>query len=353
MNYKVIYMDEIIATFKDEGDAKAFVEWKREQLLFAMNGKLLDRIAAENHLDRKFPGLFPLSITQRYFDEAIKQIEANCLVREEAMERKPPKVPESGQAHEEIRVNQEIEEDIMEQKQKEINSKINSTEYDAILNSLLDSLEKHRMLEEKKQVEFCSAYLQKVEADLVSILERLETLQAQIPKEGQLNGIIQEKVSEAVRELNEARDDAKEIKLVFQSSVKKVAMDYYKDATALKLRQAVGKLKIPETLGKVKEILNKAEDKMKKSGEWIGVMRGRRQAAAMYRWNAKRVLRGEPALDPVVPENHKGFLANLQTFFWSTEKKLKKAALQCEAAAGKVQAFASEKKIRPEAGRMK
>lgn len=245
-------------------------------------------------------------------------------------------------------INQEIEEDIMEQKHKEMNTK----EYDAILNSLLDSLEKHRMLEEKKQVEFCSAYLQKVEADLVSILERLETLQAQIPKEGQLNGIIQEKVSEAVRELNEARDDAKEIKLVFQSSVKNVAMDY-KDATALKLRQAVGKLKIPETLGKVKEILNKAEDKMKKSGEWIGVMRGRRQAAAMYRWNAKRVLRGEPALDPVVPENHKGFLANLQTFFWSAEKKLKKAALQCEAAAGKVQAFASEKKIRPEAGRMK
>lgn len=91
MNYKVIYMDEIIATFKDEGDAKAFVEWKRDQLLFAMNGKLLDRIAAENHLDRKFPGLFPLSITQRYFDESIKQIEANCLVRKEAMERKPPK----------------------------------------------------------------------------------------------------------------------------------------------------------------------------------------------------------------------------------------------------------------------
>lgn len=91
MNYKVTYKNEIIATFKDETDANAFVEWKRDRLLFVMNEKLLDRIAEENHLDRKYPGLFPLSITQRYFDEAVKQLEADCLVTKEPLERKPPK----------------------------------------------------------------------------------------------------------------------------------------------------------------------------------------------------------------------------------------------------------------------
>lgn len=226
--------------------------------------------------------------------------------------------------------------------------------YETILNNLLDALEKNKMPDEKNQVEFCSIHLQKVEEKLTSMLQRLEELQEQMPKEEQIQDMIQKKVAEAVRELKAARRDTKDIKQDFQASVKRTAREY-KNATALKLRQVVGELKIPEKLEKIKEILNKAEDRMRTIGEWIGIMRGRRQAAAIHRLNAKRALRGEPPLDPntVVPETHKGLLASLQKFFWSAEKELEKTALQCEGLAGKFREAASEKKLKTEEKRMK
>lgn len=85
---KVFYKDKVIAEFIERADAESFVEWKREKLLNDMNEKLLDKIAAENCLDRRYPGTFPLSVSQPYYEAARAQIEMDCRIGEEIQIKK-------------------------------------------------------------------------------------------------------------------------------------------------------------------------------------------------------------------------------------------------------------------------
>jgi hypothetical protein len=83
MEYYVFnqYMD-VIAMFTEESDAKRFLEWKREEVLQDRNSEILDKIAEENNLDRKSPGLFPASITAKYYAEAREQINQEYVISE-------------------------------------------------------------------------------------------------------------------------------------------------------------------------------------------------------------------------------------------------------------------------------
>ena len=78
MNYKIEYMGEIIAKFKELADAEHFLEYKRETLLNERNSDILDTIAVENNLDRRRPGTFTNAIVMPYYDKAKKQIESEC-----------------------------------------------------------------------------------------------------------------------------------------------------------------------------------------------------------------------------------------------------------------------------------
>ena len=78
MNYKIEFMGEIIADFKELADAEHFLEYKRETLLNERNSEILDKIAEENNLDRRYPGTFSNDIVIPYYDKAKKQIESEC-----------------------------------------------------------------------------------------------------------------------------------------------------------------------------------------------------------------------------------------------------------------------------------
>lgn len=90
----ITYQGEIIAAIINKEDAEHFYKWKCERLLFEQNEKMIDQIAEENGLDRRYPGLFPLSVTERYYDAARKQISQDCKLLEKALtitEQKAPK----------------------------------------------------------------------------------------------------------------------------------------------------------------------------------------------------------------------------------------------------------------------
>lgn len=84
MNITVLCDDKPIAKFADIQDARCFLDWKRKHELFKMNEQILDKIAAENYMDRKYPGLFPLSLTSTYYDNARKQIEQKYRFEEKS-----------------------------------------------------------------------------------------------------------------------------------------------------------------------------------------------------------------------------------------------------------------------------
>lgn len=67
MNYTVYKNGEEIAAFKIEHYAIDFVEKLIEEELMARNSGILDVIAKENDLDRRYPATFPLKISEPYY----------------------------------------------------------------------------------------------------------------------------------------------------------------------------------------------------------------------------------------------------------------------------------------------
>lgn len=82
MNYKIEYKGEIIAEFKELQDAEYFLDYKRKSILHEMNGEILDRIAEENNLDRRYPGTFKNEIVMPYYNKAKEQIKSDCRLVE-------------------------------------------------------------------------------------------------------------------------------------------------------------------------------------------------------------------------------------------------------------------------------
>lgn len=78
----IIYDNEIeIASFLDKKDAEYFLEWKREKKLQEMNSDILDQIAREHNLDRKYPGTFPMSIAEPYYINAREKIKKSIILK--------------------------------------------------------------------------------------------------------------------------------------------------------------------------------------------------------------------------------------------------------------------------------
>lgn len=82
MLYTIIDNEIEIALFKNESDALNFLEWKREKKLQEINSDILDQIAKENNLDRKYSGSFPTSITESYYKNARKKISELIYLKE-------------------------------------------------------------------------------------------------------------------------------------------------------------------------------------------------------------------------------------------------------------------------------
>ncbi len=80
MSYTVYKNGEEIAAFKIEHYAIEFVEKLREEELKARNSDILDTIAKENNLDRRYPGAFPLEIGKPYYEREQKEIEKNIYL---------------------------------------------------------------------------------------------------------------------------------------------------------------------------------------------------------------------------------------------------------------------------------
>lgn len=78
MNYEIELKGKIIATFEELEDAEHFLEYKRERLLFERNSEILDKIAEENNLDRRYPGTFSNAIVMPYYDKAREQVNQDC-----------------------------------------------------------------------------------------------------------------------------------------------------------------------------------------------------------------------------------------------------------------------------------
>lgn len=79
----IIYDNETeIASFIDEKDAEHFLEWKREQMLQEINSDILDQIAREHNLDRKYPGTFPMSIAEPYYKDAREKISQRLFIKQ-------------------------------------------------------------------------------------------------------------------------------------------------------------------------------------------------------------------------------------------------------------------------------
>lgn len=78
MNYEIELKGKIIATFEELEDAEHFLEYKRERLLFERNSEILDKIAEENNLDRRYPGTFSNAIVMPYYDKAREQVKQDC-----------------------------------------------------------------------------------------------------------------------------------------------------------------------------------------------------------------------------------------------------------------------------------
>lgn len=79
----IIYDNETeIASFIDEKDAEHFLEWKREQMLQEMNSDILDQIAREHDLDRRYPGTFPMSIGEPYYKDAREKISQRLFIKQ-------------------------------------------------------------------------------------------------------------------------------------------------------------------------------------------------------------------------------------------------------------------------------
>lgn len=90
----ITYQGETVASFANREDAKHFYKWKCERLLFEQNEKILDQIAQENGLDRRYPGLFPLAVTERYYDAARENISRDCKLLEKDLQLAARKHPE-------------------------------------------------------------------------------------------------------------------------------------------------------------------------------------------------------------------------------------------------------------------
>ena len=82
MKFSILHSGREIACFECEEDALHFLEWKKEKALMSMNTSILDKIAEENNLDRRYPGLFPSSITFPYYEKARAQIETETTMKE-------------------------------------------------------------------------------------------------------------------------------------------------------------------------------------------------------------------------------------------------------------------------------
>lgn len=82
MKYSILHNGREIACFEFKEDALHFLEWKREKALMNMNTSILDKIAEENSLDRRYPGLFPSSVTFPYYEKAKAQIETEITMKE-------------------------------------------------------------------------------------------------------------------------------------------------------------------------------------------------------------------------------------------------------------------------------
>lgn len=82
MKYIILCSGREIACFECEEDALHFLEWKKEKVLMSMNAAILDEIAKENNLDRRYPGLFPSSVTFPYYEKAKAQIETEITMKE-------------------------------------------------------------------------------------------------------------------------------------------------------------------------------------------------------------------------------------------------------------------------------
>lgn len=81
MKYIIYDNENEIASFIDEKDAEHFLEWKREQMLQEMNSDILDQIAREHNLDRKYPGKFPMSIAEPYYKDAREKIKKSIILK--------------------------------------------------------------------------------------------------------------------------------------------------------------------------------------------------------------------------------------------------------------------------------
>lgn len=79
----IIYDNETeIASFINEKDAEYLLEYKREQMLQEMNSDILDQIAREHNLDRKYPGTFPMSIAEPYYKDAREKISQRLFIKQ-------------------------------------------------------------------------------------------------------------------------------------------------------------------------------------------------------------------------------------------------------------------------------
>lgn len=80
MNFNIKYKDAIIATFADKSDAESFLEWKREKILSERNTTILDEISAKEGYDRRYPGLIPLAVSEKYYKVVRDQIAKECII---------------------------------------------------------------------------------------------------------------------------------------------------------------------------------------------------------------------------------------------------------------------------------
>ena len=184
------------------------------------------------------------------------------------------------------------------------------------INELLEILEENGMIKEKTEVSALVDYIGEMEKTLSAMLSEMQEMRKEVNlihdntlrhKCGLLVQSADNKIRQGIAVIIKAKEN-------FVISAKG-ALNAFKEKGKEALKDAVRKMKIPETLDRVGDFFHKLSESLRGSVENIKSAREEYLASKHHKTNARLLLFGKKPGEPQTVKNDKGILAKMENFF--------------------------------------
>lgn len=184
------------------------------------------------------------------------------------------------------------------------------------INELLEALEENRMFKEKNEVSALVDYIGEMEKTLFAMLTEMQEMRKEVNliHDNTLRSKCETLVQSADQKIRQGIAVVVKAKENFVISAKS-ALNIFKEKGKEALKDAVRKMKIPETLDRMGDFFHKLSESLRGSVENIKSAREEYIASKHHKTNARLLLFGKKPAEQQTVKNDKGILAKMETFF--------------------------------------